>query len=173
METSVVFLQLIAFFWIFPSLYKQQGYGCLTLHKDEVRPLFGPGDVEQLPDGPKVCIGAGTGLGECYLTPDSDDSTAYTCYPSEGGHVEFAPRNDLEVEMFKFLNDKFCSKDRISVERVVSGKGLANVYDFLAQKYPTRIVKEVHEEFLKANDEQGKVVATNATEGSLCKQVSV
>lgn len=154
-------------------LNSQQGYGCLTLQKHEVRHLFGDSsDVENLPVGPKVCIGAGTGLGECYLTPNDMNAahTTYTCYPSEGGHVEFAPRNDLEVSMYKFLSGKFSSHNRISVERVVSGKGLANVYEFLAAEYPTRIIQTVHSEFLCAADEQGKVVSKNATSGSLCHQ---
>ena len=51
----------------------QQGYGCLTLSKNEVKPLYGPSNVDDLPVGPKVCIGAGTGLGECYLTPNDTD----------------------------------------------------------------------------------------------------
>ena len=84
--------------------------------------------------------------------------------------MEYAPRNDLEIRMFKYLSEKFASKHRISVERVVSGKGLANVYEFLAQEYPTRIVPHVHDEFLAAGDEQGRVVATNATENSLCQE---
>lgn len=150
----------------------QQGYGCLTLSKDEVKPLCGPSNLNDLPVGPKVCIGAGTGLGECYLTPnDSDETeTSYTCFPSEGGHVEYAPRNDLEVRLFSYLSDKFSSKHRISVERVVSGKGLANVYEFLANEYPERIIQSVHEKILHAGDEQGGMIALNATEGSLCQQ---
>lgn len=148
----------------------------MTLQKNEVRHLFGPSDLDHLPVGPKVCIGAGTGLGECYLTPntittgDANSNITYQCFPSEGGHVEYAPRHDLEIRMFQYLSEKFASKHRISVERVVSGKGLANVYEFLAQEYPTRIVPQVHDEFLLAGDEQGRVVATNATENSLCQE---
>ena len=143
----------------------------MTLKKSEVRKLYGPSDLDNLPVGPKVCIGAGTGLGECYLTPtDSDQAgTTYTCFPSEGGHVEYAPRSDVEFRMFQSLSQKFGSKDRISVERVVSGKGLANVYEFLAGENPKRIVDKVHQEFLVAGDEQGKVVAMNITDGSLCQ----
>jgi glucokinase len=130
--------------------------------------------VEQLPIGPKVCIGAGTGLGECYLTPDQNHndgtSVSYSCYASEGGHVEYAPRNDTEIQMFQFLKNKFRSKDRISVERVVSGKGLANVYDFLSQSYPTRINPTVHNQFVVAGDEQGRVVGENANVCELCKE---
>jgi glucokinase len=72
--------------------------------------------------------------------------------------------------MFTYLSSKFSSKDRISVERVVSGKGLANVYKFLAATHPTRIVPLVHAEFLAAGDEQGQVVSANASAGSLCHQ---
>jgi glucokinase len=148
-----------------------QGYGCLTLKNHEVRQLAGPKvlNMEDLTDGPKACVGAGTGLGECYLTKDTH-ARNYVCFPSEGGHVEYAPRNDLEVQLWRFLNEKFSSKDRVSVERVVSGKGLANVYEFLAHNFPERIVQDIHEDFLKAADEQGKVIAMNAVEGTLCDQ---
>lgn len=155
------------------SLPPQQGYGCLTLKKHEVRHLFGPSDVENLPVGPKVCVGAGTGLGECYLTPDAKGT--YTCFASEGGHVEFSPRNnDVEIAMFRYLTDKFGAnervpRDRMSVERVVSGKGLANVYEFLASEYGPD--ESIHEEFLAASDQQGRVVAENAgVEGSRARQ---
>ena len=74
-----------------------QGYGCLTLQEHEVIELT-PGSLSMLdPSGPKACVGAGTGLGECFLTPD--EYGRYSCFPSEGGHVEWAPRSDLEVKM--------------------------------------------------------------------------
>jgi glucokinase len=125
-----------------------------------------------------VCIGAGTGLGQCYLTPNctvsgtepNTSTVSYTCYASEGGHVEYAPRNDIEIQMFQYLSDKFVSKNRISVERVVSGKGLANVYEYLSQAYPTRIVQSIHDAFLVAGDEQGRVVAQSTTHCTLCQQ---
>ncbi|CAB9521773.1 glucokinase [Seminavis robusta] len=142
-----------------------QGYGCLTLQSQEVKHLYGP---KSWPDsGPKVCVGAGTGLGECYLTP-AVGSGIYSCFPSEGGHVEYTPRSDLEIKMLKYLREKFASKTRISVERVVSGIGLANVYEFLAQEYPDRVDKKVQAEFDAAGDDKGRVVATNAGPGSLC-----
>jgi len=143
------------------------------LKQDEVKQLYGPTlNVTDLPVGPKVCIGAGTGLGECYLTPNlGQDTNSYTCFASEGGHVEYAPRNDLEIQMYRYLAQKFMSKDRISVERVVSGKGLANVYEFLADAHPTCIIPAVHQAFLEAGDQQGRVVAEHAKEeGSLCQQ---
>ena len=186
-----------------------QGYGCLTLQPTQVRQLHGPPlPVDKLPVGPKVCVGAGTGLGECYLTPnlhqssssssssdDDNNATYYSCFPSEGGHVEYAPRDDLQVNLWKYLSDKFSSSSssknantetqqttttttttRISVERVVSGTGLANVYEFLAYQFPQRVDRRVHQEFLQANaDDKGRIVAVHAhddddDDDSLCQE---
>ena len=148
-----------------------QGYGCLTLVEGEYIQL-NPKNVsnkDQLPKvnphGPKVCVGAGTGLGECYLTSSSSDGS-YTCYPSEGGHVEYAPRNDgVELKLWTYLRQKFKSKNRISVERVVSGPGLANCYEFLTTEYPNKVNQSVLNEFNNAGDLKGKVVAINASKG--------
>jgi glucokinase len=87
------------------------------------------------------------------------------CFPSEGGHVEYAARNDLEVALFHYLNHKFETKHRISVERVVSGTGLANVYEFLAQHYPNRVDATLHASFLQADpDDKPKVISERAHE---------
>jgi len=146
-----------------------QGYGCLTLKPNEVKEL-NPGSLEKIdPTGPKVCVGAGTGLGECYLTPDLDGT--YQCFPSEGGHVEWAPRNDLEGKLWKYLKAKFNYLNRVSVERVVSGTGLGNVYEFLSKEFPKRVNPKVQAEFETAGDQKGKVVAIGSSEkGSLCEQ---
>ena len=152
-----------------------QGYGCLTLIEGEYIQL-NPKNVSNKdklpkvnPNGPKVCVGAGTGLGECYLTSSSSDGS-YTCYPSEGGHVEYAPRNDgVELKLWTYLRQKFKSKNRISVERVVSGPGLANCYEFLTTEYPNKVNQNVLNEFNNAGDLKGKVVAINASKGEgLC-----
>ena len=50
-------------------------------------------------------------------------------YPSEGGHSDFAPRNEDEIDLLRFLQQKY--NGRISFERVVSGQGLTNIYEFL------------------------------------------
>jgi glucokinase len=51
----------------------------------------------------------------------------YRCFPSEGGHADFAPRNELEFGLLSYLKQKFEQKHRVSVERIVSGTGLSNV----------------------------------------------
>ena len=63
---------------------------------------------------------------------------------------------------WKFLTKKFAHHQRVSVERVVSGTGLANIYEFFAQEFPKKVNQKVQEEFMKAGDMKGKVVATNA-----------
>ena len=147
-----------------------QGYGCLDIDMDtEVIELAHGSKNKINPLGPKVCVGAGTGLGECFLTANSlNPELGYECFPSEGGHVEYAPRTDLEIKMWMSLKHKFQHLHRISVERVVSGKGIANIYTFLASEFPDEIEQDVHEQFLEAGDLQGKVVGDNVREGNLC-----
>jgi len=143
-----------------------QGYGCLTLQPDEVVELT-PGALNKIDtSGPKACVGAGTGLGECFLTPDEEGN--YSCFPSEGGHVDWAPRTELEVNLLNFLKRKFASNYRVSVERVVSGTGLANCYEFLAHEYPEKINSSIHEEILQAGDLKGKSIAMGADSCELC-----
>ena len=147
-----------------------QGYGLLDLDEDDVVELTPNAKQiieENSPLGPKACVGAGTGLGECFLVTSSlHPSEGYECYPSEGGHVDFVPRDALQVELLNFLKEKFGGNttSRISVERVVSGKGLANVYEFLAQKFPKKVRKDLHDEFEKAGALQGRVVGVSAND---------
>lgn len=90
-------------------------------------------DVHTLQEGtgqensPIAVIGAGTGLGEAFLVPQGKK---YQIFASEGGHTDFAPRNDLEIELLKYLQTKL-KIAHISVERVVSGQGITSIYQFL------------------------------------------
>jgi len=74
-------------------------------------------------------IAAGTGLGEARLVWTGD---RYLPLPTEGGHCDFAPRTPLEIELWKFLHQRF--PDHISSERVISGSGLGLLYDFFAAR---------------------------------------
>mmetsp|Transcript_71187 Transcript_71187/g.148873 ORF Transcript_71187/g.148873 Transcript_71187/m.148873 type:complete len:642 (+) Transcript_71187:124-2049(+) len=145
-----------------------QGYGMLTLREDEVEKL---NEVVPRRGAPIACVGAGTGLGQCFLTADA--AGEYHCYPSEGGHVEFAPRGEgndmMQVQLLKYLKVKFSGWNRISVERVVSGKGICNIYEFLAYTYPHRVDKAMHKEFLHKSGDAG-VVAKHAKADSLAKK---
>jgi glucokinase len=76
-------------------------------------------------DGPVAILGAGTGLGEAILMPGPGGPIVIA---SEGGHVDFAPRTPMEVELLQFL---WTRHRRVSVERVVSGPGIKALYDFI------------------------------------------
>ncbi len=70
-------------------------------------------------------VAPGTGLGEAFLTWDGAD---YRAHPSEGGHADFAPVDALQQELLAWLRGRF---EIVSYERVCSGSGLPNLYDFL------------------------------------------
>jgi glucokinase len=78
--------------------------------------------------GNRALISAGTGLGEAGLY--SDGQGGYHPFPSEGGHADFAPRNDLEMDLLRYLMGRF---EHVSYERVLSGPGLHNIYQFLRE----------------------------------------
>ncbi|KAJ1434495.1 glucokinase [Ochromonadaceae sp. CCMP2298] len=140
------------------------GYGLLTLNEQKECVVL-QAAPKQL-NAPIACIGAGTGLGQCFLTPTG---SGYECYPSEGGHAEFAPRNALEIKLLQYLSEKFKSKHRISIERLVSGQGLANIYEFLALEFPEETNDAVHEAVVSAGDaEKGRIIATSAGRCKLC-----
>jgi len=76
-------------------------------------------------EGNAALISAGTGLGEAILFWDG---RRHIPSPSEGGHVEFGPRNGLEFELFQYLTHHF---GHVSYERILSGTGLFHIYQFL------------------------------------------
>jgi glucokinase len=104
------------------------GYGILGLESSDLYTLQGA--TPQL-DAPIAVIGAGTGLGEGFLL---QQATGYQVFPSEGGHADFAPRNDLEFKLLQYLLQKYDIL-RVSVERVVSGQGIVAIYQFLRDRH--------------------------------------
>lgn len=78
------------------------------------------------PNGAYAVIGAGTGLGEAVGVPVEGGGVRVLA--SEGGHTDFAPRDAIEWKLHEFLRSH---GDHVSVERVVSGMGLGELYDFV------------------------------------------
>jgi glucokinase len=76
-------------------------------------------------EGNRAIISAKTGLGMAGLYWDGFRHHPFAC---EGGHADFAPRNDLQMELLAYLQKKY---GRISCERILSGPGIKNIYDFL------------------------------------------
>ena len=79
--------------------------------------------------GNAALIAAGTGLGEAGMYWDGRRRRVFA---GEGGHADFAPRNDLEISLHQYLMRKF---GHVSCERVLSGPGLKNIYDFLRDSH--------------------------------------
>lgn len=96
-------------------------YGLRNLGADELFTLN-----EGKPSrGNRALISAGTGLGEAGLFWDGSKHVPFAC---EGGHCSFAPENELEIKLLRYLNKKY---DHVSFERILSGPGVYNVYRFL------------------------------------------
>jgi len=107
--------------WLINDL-EANAYGAAALKKKDFEVLNVGVPDEQ---GNAAIISAGTGLGEAgfYF-----DGKRYRPFASEGGHVDFAPRSELQIEVLRHLTKKF---GRVSYERVLSGPGLKNLYEFL------------------------------------------
>ena len=99
------------------------GYGIPELAEDKIFTLHA-GDHGAV--GHRGLIAAGTGLGQALLIWDGKK---HTPIPSEGGHCDFAARNDREVALLQHLRRTL--NGRVSFERVVSGLGIKNVYGYL------------------------------------------
>jgi glucokinase len=95
------------------------------------------------------------------------DGRQYQPIATEGGHADFAPRNELEIELLRFLLKEF---DHVSYERIVSGMGLVNIYRFLRDtgrgEEPSWLAGEL------AKSDQAAVIsqAALANRSSLCEQ---
>jgi len=78
------------------------------------------------PTGNRVLVSAGTGLGEAGLLAEAGGG--FRPFPSEGGHSDFAPTNEIQMDLLRYLLGRF---EHVSYERVLSGPGLHNIYEFL------------------------------------------
>lgn len=103
------------------------GYGVLGLAPAEIHTLR---SGEPDPNGTIAIIGAGTGLGEGYVIPYPG---GYRVFATEGGHVDFAAKTELEYQLLRFLKEQY-NLDRVSTERVVSGMGIQSIYLFMRSR---------------------------------------
>ena len=137
-------------------------FGALFLAPDELEALQ-PGKSRR---GNRAVIAAGTGLGQAFL---HWNGRTHVPSATEGGHADFAPRDDREMELLRFLRQKF---GRVSWERVVSGMGLANLWEF-ATTHEKRSPGDAVRKRLAAGDDVGAVIGEAAVAGSdpLCAEV--
>src|SRR5580693_689680 len=116
-------------------------------------------------EGNRAVISAKTGLGMAGLYWDGFRHHPFAC---EGGHADFAPRNDLQMELLAYLQKKY---GRISCERILSGPGVRNVYEFLRDEN-----KEQEPDWLRAQINEGgdipALISRVALEGKapICNQ---
>jgi glucokinase len=103
-------------------------------------------------NGPIAIIAPGTGLGESFLTWDGSQ---YRAHSSEGGHSDFAPTDEQQIHLLKYMLQRF---DHVGVERVCSGIGVPNIYEYLRdeEKIPER--PEVAQLIASAKDHTKAIV---------------
>ncbi|MBI4938622.1 MAG: glucokinase [Nitrosomonadales bacterium] len=102
--------------------FEAVGMGVAALQPADLLTLQ-PG--KPLAQGVRVVAGAGTGLGVAWL---SWMDRSYAVHPSEGGHMDFAPANAMQCELLQYLQRRH---GHVSYERIVSGPGLAAIFEFL------------------------------------------
>lgn len=82
---------------------------------------------------PRAVIGAGTGLGQAFMTPTQ---AGWQVWATEGGHTDFAPTDALQQQLLHFLLQQYL---HVSYERLLSGMGLVNIYQFLSDFQQTAL----------------------------------
>lgn len=134
------------------------GYGIPELAPESVCTLH-KGDPSSV--GHRGLVSAGTGLGECLLIWDPQ-KRRHLPLPSEGGHTDFAPRDDRDVALLQYLRRTL--KGRVSFERVVSGIGIKNVYAFLRDDQKMEEPQWLRDRL--ASEDPNAVIGHCAEEGS-------
>jgi len=107
--------------------FQSVGYGIEVLGAEDMVELNAGRDA---PQGTRVIIGAGTGLGQGFLVWQGDH---YEVVASEGGHADFAPTDAEQIALLQHMQQQF---ERCTWERVVSGTGISNIHNFMLETYP-------------------------------------
>jgi glucokinase len=137
-------------------------YGIDALEsKDFITLSEGAEDAE----GNRAVISARTGLGVAGMYWDGFRHHPFAC---EGGHADFAPRNKLDMELLTYLQGKH---GRVSSERILSGPGIKNIYDFLRDTNKVEEPRDLREQMSQAPDPPA-LISKLAAEGKspICDQ---
>lgn len=102
--------------------FEAVGLGVAALEAADLLPLQQGAEQEH---GVRIVVGAGTGLGVAWLTWQGG---GYAVHPSEGGHMDFAPTDEVQYALLQYLQQRH---GHVSYERIVSGPGLLAIYEFL------------------------------------------
>ncbi len=137
------------------------GWGIAALSADDLVPL---NNVSAKNPGNQCIVAAGTGLGEGGLFWDGQ---RHHVFATEGGHCDFAPLNDLQVELFRYLHARY---GHVSYERVLSGPGLVNIFEFLRDTGKGKVPEWLAEQMLKTDPAAAVSDAAMAGKCSMCAQ---
>lgn len=132
-------------------------YGIAMLAEEDIHIIYEPG---QKISGNIALIAPGTGLGEAGLYWDG---TYYHPFATEGGHCDFAPRTEMDTELYLHLHKKF---GHVSWERLISGAGIIAIFEFLQNKKDREVPAWLVEKML-AHD-PAAVISENAEEAAIC-----
>lgn len=99
--------------------------------------------------GVRAVIGAGTGLGEGFMVWRGH----YEAFPSEGSHADFAPADALQIELLRHLAARY---GHVSYERLLSGPGLVNIFEFLRDSRGQQVTAEL-QSAMKAGDPAAEI----------------
>ena len=102
--------------------FEAVGHGIAALQPTDLLKLQAGSEQQE---GVRLVVGAGTGLGVAWL---SAQQGAYRVHPSEGGHMDFAPVDEIQGLLLRYLQHRH---SHVSYERIVSGPGLISIYEFM------------------------------------------
>jgi len=138
---------------------ESMAYGALFLPANQVRWLArGKRRAANL-----AVIAAGTGLGQAFLFWDGE---RYHPVATEGGHTDFAPRNERELALLVYLEKQL---GRVSYERVLSGPGLVHIFTFFADEVGRPVPTEVRERM--KHEDPGAVIGETGVNGTCAAAV--
>ena len=133
--------------------FEAVAHGITELSSDEFVQI---GGGEAVPNKAIGILGAGTGLGVAALAPHEN---GYVVLDTEGGHADYSPINDLQSAVVSCLRARF---GRVSLERLLSGKGLLNIYSALCSIEDVKMEFDTPADIVAAalNDAETKALQT-------------
>lgn len=131
-------------------------WGIINLPDDDFVDLNPDGQYCQ---GNIAVLAAGTGLGEAII---AWDGSGHHAIATEGGHTDFAPTNEQEIELLKYLWEKY--PEHVSCERLLSGEGLVNIYQFLKKSGFASVDQATEQQMIQCDP--AAVIGEAGVEGS-------
>ena len=136
------------------------GFGLPFLGLDD---LFTLNEGSRDENGAIGIIAPGTGLGEALF---GWTGSRYMAIPSEGGHTDFAPTNEIEMELLRFLRLHY---DHVSYDRLCSGRGIPEIYDFFKASGNFDEPAWLREKLAAAEDRAPLIINTALDDQSVCR----